>query len=157
MKQLSKVLASAVLAGTALLAGLEGLELKPYKDTGGVVTWCYGETRGKVPTTPLTKQLCYDMLEQSVIEETAWVSKQLPGLNPNQYAALVSFCYNVGRTACANSTLFKLIRAGDYAAASKQFGRWRFVGKLDCAVRANKCYGLVLRREAEATMWNKKP
>jgi len=155
MRPLAKYVASAVVAATALLAGVEGLGLKPYKDTGGVVTWCYGETRGKVPTQPLTKQLCYDILRESVIEEHAWVSKKLPGLNPNQYAALISFCYNVGRTACDNSTLFRLIRAGDYEAAGKQFARWRFVGKLDCAVRANKCYGLVLRRQTEATLWSK--
>lgn len=157
MNRLSKAAIASVLSATALLAGLEGLELKPYKDTGGVVTWCYGETRGKVPNGPLTKQLCYDMLQSSVVEEYAWVSKKLPGLNPNQYAALVSFCYNVGRTACDNSTLFRLIREGKYELAGKQFHRWRFVGKLDCAVRANKCYGLVLRREAEATMWSKAP
>lgn len=157
MNRLSKAAIAAVMSAAALLAGVEGLALKPYKDTGGVVTWCYGETRGKTPNTPLTKQLCYDMLQQSVVEEYAWVSKKLPGLNPNQYAALVSFCYNVGRTACDQSTLFRLVRAGDYAAAGKQFARWRFVGKLDCAVRANKCYGLVLRRQAERTMWEKAP
>ncbi|WYW04308.1 endolysin [Pseudomonas phage vB_PpuP-Kurepalu-1] len=155
MKQLSKVAIAAVMSATALLAGVEGLSLKTYKDTGGVVTWCYGETRGPVPTTPLTKTLCYDMLESSVVEEYAWVSKKLPGLNPNQYAALVSFCYNVGRTACDRSTLFRYIRAGKYELAGREFHRWRFVGKLDCAVRANKCYGLVLRRKAEAAMWSK--
>lgn len=157
MKTLTKYVASAVAAAVTLLAGVEGLGLKPYKDTGGVTTWCYGETRGAVPTQPLTKQLCYEILQESVVEEYAWVSKKLPGLNPNQYAALISFCYNVGRTACDKSTLFALIRKGDTLAAGRQFERWRFVGKLDCAVRANKCYGLVLRRQAEAALWSKAP
>lgn len=153
MKTLSARAAAAVLAAVILLVGVEGLSTKPYKDTGGIVTWCYGETRGPVPTQQLTKAICEDMLRMSVVEEYAWVSKQLPGLNPNQYAALISFCYNVGHRACSSSTLFAKIKQGDYLAAGRQFGRWRFVGKLDCAVRANNCYGIVLRRQAEAALW----
>ena len=76
-------------------------------------------------------------------------------LNPNQYAALISFCYNVGVYNCKTSTLFTLINRGDLVGAGKQFARWHYVKKLDCTVRSNNCYGIVLRRVAETNMWNK--
>lgn len=157
MKQLSKTLTAAVLSAVALLAGVEGLSTKSYRDTGGVWTICYGETRGVGPGQTATKQQCWDMLATSAAEEAEWVARQLPGLNSNQYAALVSFCYNVGRNACKTSTLFALAKQGKYDLAGLQFARWKFVGKLDCTVRSNNCYGLVERRKAEAALWGKKP
>jgi len=159
MKQLANKVAIAVTAAVALLAGVEGLSTKSYQDTGGVWTLCYGETRGVKQNQTATKQQCWDMLYSSAVEEYDWVAKQLPGLNANQYAALVSFCYNVGRGNCAASTLFKHARSGNYAAAGLQFGKWKYVTKgkvkLDCVIRSNNCYGIIDRRKAEATLWSK--
>lgn len=155
MKQLANKVSAAVIAAVALLAGVEGLSTKSYKDTGGVWTICYGETRGVTQGQTATKQQCWEMLQQSAVEEYDWLAKQLPGLNANQYGALVSFCYNVGRANCASSTLFTIIRKGDYIAAGKQFARWHYVKKLDCTIRSNNCYGIVDRRKAESTLWSK--
>jgi lysozyme len=63
-------------------------------------------------------------------------------LTQNQFDALVSFCYNVGVGAFANSTLVRKINAGDDSAA-QEFDRWIFASG-----QVNN--GLVSRRESEA-------
>jgi GH24 family phage-related lysozyme (muramidase) len=45
-------------------------------------------------------------------------------LTPNQTAALISFCYNVGCSAFANSTLLSLVNQGDFEGAAAQFPQW---------------------------------
>lgn len=68
-------------------------------------------------------------------------------LNQNQFDALVSFTYNLGRANFASSTLLKLLNAGDYDGASKQFIRWVSPGS---SVEA----GLRRRRLAETELFN---
>jgi lysozyme len=46
------------------------------------------------------------------------------GLNQNQFDALVSFAYNVGVGAFAESTLLSKLNQGDYAGAAAEFPRW---------------------------------
>ena len=41
---------------------------------------------------------------------------------------LVSFAYNIGRTAFENSTLLKLLNRGEYEAAAEQFEKWNKSG-----------------------------
>ena len=45
-----------------------------------------------------------------------------------QVDALASFIYNVGVQAFRSSTLYRLINAGDFAGAAKQFPRWNKAG-----------------------------
>jgi GH24 family phage-related lysozyme (muramidase) len=62
----------------------------------------------------------------------------------NQFDALVSFHYNTG--AIATATLTKKHKAGDFAGAKAEFGRWtKNAGKV--------MKGLVRRREAEASLY----
>lgn len=46
------------------------------------------------------------------------------GLNPNQYAALMSFVYNIGEPQFSDSTLLKRLNSGDFAGAANEFDRW---------------------------------
>lgn len=59
-----------------------------------------------------------------------------------QKAALVSLAFNIGRTAFLNSTLLKLLNAGDKAGAAAQFAVWNKAGSVPVA-------GLTSRRAAE--------
>lgn len=63
-------------------------------------------------------------------------------LSQNEFDALVSFVYNVGAGAFKNSTLLRLLNAGDYSGAAAQFDRWN---KSQGAVLPS----LVARREQE--------
>lgn len=148
--------AKAVAAAIALLVGVEGVSLKSYQDTGKVWTICYGYTHGVMKGQTATQEQCWTMLKDEAYSVANQITPYLPAtLNPNQLGALISFCYNVGVYNCKTSTLFTLINKGDMVGAGKQFARWHYVKKLDCYNRANNCYGIVLRRAAEANLWNK--
>jgi lysozyme len=69
-------------------------------------------------------------------------------VDKNQQLALLSLRYNIGVNAFNNSTLLKLLNAGDYDGASSRFAEWRISdGKIN--------QGLVNRRERERQLFNK--
>lgn len=64
------------------------------------------------------------------------------GLNQNQFDALVSFVFNVGRQAFYQSTLRRILNEARYTRVPEQMRRWKWSGgKVD--------QGLVNRRENE--------
>lgn len=67
-------------------------------------------------------------------------------LTQKQFDALVSFCFNLGGGALAESTLLKLLNRGDYRGAQHQFKRWDHAG-------GEELPGLLRRREAEAHLF----
>lgn len=63
-----------------------------------------------------------------------------------QFDAMVSFHYNTGKLLA--STLFRLHKAGDYAGAAREFGKWvNAAGK--------PLPGLVKRRASEAALYGR--
>ena len=68
-------------------------------------------------------------------------------LTDNQYAALVSFTFNLGRGSLAKSTLLRKLNDGDYAGAAAEFPRWNKAG-------GKVLKGLVERRAAEAELFS---
>lgn len=147
----------AVALAVAMLAGVEGVRYQSYQDTGGVWTLCYGYTHGVTKGMTADKEQCWSMLQEEATATATAIAPYLPAnLNPNQFAALISFCYNVGTYACKNSTLFALINKGDYKGAAKQFGKWVYVKKLDCRNKLNNCFGIVTRRTMEAALFEKR-
>jgi len=67
-------------------------------------------------------------------------------LTDNQFGALVSFTFNLGRGNLAKSTLLKKLNAGDYAGAAAEFPKWNKAG-------GKVLKGLTARREAEAELF----
>lgn len=63
-------------------------------------------------------------------------------INPMQLAMLTSLAYNIGIEAFRNSTLLKMLNAGDYLGAADQFPRWN-------KAQGKVMPGLVTRRAAE--------
>jgi lysozyme len=49
-------------------------------------------------------------------------------LTQHQFDALFSLAFNIGLEHFANSTLLKLLNAGDYVGASHQFSSWKYAG-----------------------------
>lgn len=130
-----------------LIKSFEGLRLKAYRDTGGVWTIGYGETRGVSEGQIITKAQAEDMLTKRVaIFESGVHSLVKVTLNDKQLGALISFAYNLGLDALAKSTLLKLINAGKLIEAAAQFSRWN----KDNGVVLK---GLVKRRAAEQDLF----
>jgi lysozyme len=67
-------------------------------------------------------------------------------VSDNEFAALVSFAFNLGMNNLKSSTLLRELNAGDRAAAADQFSRWVMAGGV-------KMPGLVRRRQAERNLF----
>ena len=84
-------------AGLALIKEAEGYRDHAYLDTGGVATLGFGHVKGvKMGDTCNPSQAEY-WLEQDLLDAEAAVSKYAKApLTDNQFAALVSFTFNLG-------------------------------------------------------------
>ncbi|MBX4335526.1 lysozyme [Bartonella raoultii] len=140
--------------GLELIKQWEGLRLEAYRDEACVWTIGYGHTsyagkplvhKGMCITKEQAEEILCKDLEQfeHAVEQFVMVS-----LTDAQFAALVSFCYNVGTTAFCQSTLLKKLNKGDYEAVPTELQKWNKVG-------GKPLQGLVNRRAAEAGLWAK--
>lgn len=138
--------------GLALIKKWEGLRLSAYEDCVGVWTIGYGHTNAvgapnvhkdmQITEEEAEKILCQDLQQfEHVVEQTVTVP-----LSDEQFAALVSFSYNVGTKAFRNSTLLKKLNKGNYEAVPTELQKWTRVG-------GKRLRGLVNRRAAEAGLW----
>lgn len=118
-----------------------------YVDAVGVNTICHGHTAdvrlGDTATPAMCKQW---MLEDLQTADDAVERLVKVDLTDYQRVSLWSFIYNVGSGNFASSTLLKLINAGQFCAASKQFKRWDKGG-------GRVLRGLTKRRAAEADLF----
>lgn len=77
---------------TTIIAMAEGLRLKAYRDTGGVLTIGIGRTKGVVEGQLITA----DQAAAFFLEDSAILFRMVAGLPVLEAAALVSFGYNCG-------------------------------------------------------------
>jgi GH24 family phage-related lysozyme (muramidase) len=144
-------------AGIALIQRFEGcaekradgtFEAYPDPGTGGdpwTIGW--GATGSGIgPGTVWSQAQCDDRLKADLARYGADVGRAIGDAptSQQQFDALVSFHYNTG--AIARATLTKLHKAGDYAGAAAEFGKWVHAG-------GRRLAGLVRRREAEAALY----
>ncbi|GAA5107240.1 lysozyme [Bartonella jaculi] len=136
--------------GLALIKQWEGLRLEAYKDTACIWTIGYGHT--SAAGNPLVKKgmrITQRQAEEILCEDLKQFEKAVKvSLTDEQFAALVSFCYNVGTRAFCNSTLLKKLNKGDYEAVPAELQKWNKVG-------GKPLQGLANRRAAEAGLWAK--
>ena len=133
--------------GATDIINLEGTKTEAYYDAVGIPTICNGSTRGVFIGMSATLDQC----EKRLIDDTTYAGKQIKHdvkvkLTQEQYDALVSFVFNVGNTAFHNSTMLRLINAGDCYGAGAQFDRW-------IRAKGRVLPGLVKRRHAERIKW----
>ena len=133
--------------GLRLIKDFEGLRLNAYQDAVGVWTIGYGHTNTAYPGQRITTAQATALLRQDVANFENAVNRavRVP-LNENQFAALVSFAYNVGSGALNSSTLLRRLNAGDTFGAANEFLRWNRAGGRVLA-------GLTRRREAERSLF----
>lgn len=113
--------------GLQFIALEEGLRLEAYLDGGGVPTIGYGHTRGVYMGQKCTATEAMNWLREDASEAEIAVTRLVGApINQNQFDALVSLVFNIGREAFRKSTLLALVNQENYNAAADQFRRWRF-------------------------------
>jgi len=138
--------------GLAHIKKWEGLRTKAYLDTGGVWTIGYGHTARSGMPKPykgmvISPAQAEEILAQDLRRFEAAVERHVRvPLHDNQFAALVSFCFNVGEEAFGRSSLIKKLNKGDYDAVPAELAKWVYA-------KGNSVRGLVNRRAAEAGLW----
>ena len=130
---LSLVTDSEILAvGIPLIQQFEGFSSKPYLDTSKIPTIGYGTTyyendsRVTMVDLPISQARATEILTYKVQKEfLPGVRGLCPNLTTaNQFAAVLSFAYNLGLGALEKSTLRINILANDMASAAQQFLKW---------------------------------
>ena len=139
-------------AGIAAIKEYEGCVLTAYPDPGtGGKPWTIGvgHTGDVVPGMTITEDEAGDLLREDIQSSEAAVNRLVTvPITQGQYDALVSFAFNVGQGALAQSTLLRKLNGGDSGAAA-EFSRWnQAAGKV--------LPGLVTRRAAECRMFEGK-
>jgi len=138
-------------AGRKLIESFEGCVLTPYLDAVGVPTIGYGHTLNVSMTMhPITQAQADGLLDADLhIFEEGVNGLVTRSLTPNQFAALVSFAYNLGLGSLQSSTLLRLVNEGDLSGAAPHFMSWTYAG-------GQQLEGLVRRRQAEMDLFNTK-
>jgi lysozyme len=149
---LAALLGSAALAVT-LLADIradEGRRTRAYRDLGGIVTICDGDTAGVRPGQVATDAECDARTARRLAEYARPVIACVPALREPgrepQLRASVRFAYNVGAAAFCRGSVGRRMRAGDWRGgcdAILLYDRARVNGRL------RRVRGLTLRRQRE--------
>jgi len=150
-----KLAAAPVAAVVAIVAALQTSEQRvhtAYWDhLGKVWTVCAGITGPDVVEgLTLTDAECE-------AREVAYVEKMLARMGRcvatpltfNEIKAWGHFSYNVGNANFCGSTAARLLNEGRNREACEQITRWTLIKGKDCRNPANKCGGIVKRREWE--------
>lgn len=141
---------------TEMVEEFEGFRAEAYKDQRGIWTIGFGSTTigGGRPVRQgdvVTKQVASIWQSMDLDRIDIKLNNGMPievvnGLSQNQWDAIVSLTYNIGVSAFLESTLLKLLEAGDLVGAANQFLVWvRTDGKVN--------QGLVNRRTKEKALF----
>ncbi|QKK01102.1 MAG: lysozyme [Ignavibacteriota bacterium] len=137
--------------GLDLIKKYEGLRLEAYKDSAGILTIGYGHTKTVKPGMVINQDMANLLLKTDVMDaETAVRDLVNIELTQNQFDALVSFVFNVGRRNFERSTLLKKLNDGKILEAGEEFMKWtkaRQPGGL------KELPGLVKRRAEEKVLF----
>jgi lysozyme len=134
--------------GKELIKESEGLRLEAYLCPAGVPTIGYGHTGDVEIGQKITEHQADVILDLDLEHFENAVESACPGLNDNQFAALVSFAFNLGVAALAASTLLKYAKQKLYAKAGAEFMKWKYAA-------GRVLPGLVKRRAAERALFLK--
>jgi lysozyme len=130
-----KVLAGVASAALAIAGGLivrwEGVRYTAYRDTGGILTVCYGHTGADVlQGKAYTQAECDAFLARDMAVANAAVKRCLPmPLLPQIEGALTSAVYNAGPKVVCGSTLQLAAQLNDWPRACSELTRWKYVGR----------------------------
>jgi lysozyme len=134
--------------GAKFIGSFEGFLVDAYWDQwGSVWTIGFGHTGNVHPGDHVTRRKALTLLERDAATAARAVRDLVDvPLNQNQFDALVSFAFNLGAGALAESTLLRKLNKGNYRGASREFKKWVHAG-------GQVLPGLVRRRHAEAHLF----
>lgn len=141
-------------AGLDLIKQFEGLRTTAYLCPANVPTIGYGSTQGltraDVGKKTITAAQAETLLGADLVRFEKAVEKLVTiPLTDNQFAALVSFAFNLGEGNLVKSTLLKRINAGaSTALIERSWMQWVNAGGI-------RLRGLVNRRAAEMALWKR--
>ena len=136
--------------GIALIKKFEGCELEAYRDSVNVLTIGYGHTKDVKEGDKINQDEAEHLLQEEMPEYEGYINDMVKvPLEQNQFDALCSWVFNLGPKNLQESTLLKLLNAGDYHTTPEQIKRWNKAGGVILG-------GLVKRREAEANLFEGK-
>lgn len=135
-------------AGIKLIKSFEGLELKAYRDAVNILTIGYGHTGSDVHEGQvITEQEAEELMKKDLERFEKGVSELIKvTISDNEFAALVSFSYNLGLGNLKQSTLLNCLNKLNRQDAAQEFLRWNKAGGKVLA-------GLTRRREAERQLF----
>ena len=133
--------------GINLIKSFESLQLEAYKCPAGKLTIGYGHTAGVQSGDVIDEQKAEQLLAEDLRQFEEVVNRECPGVNQNQFDALVSLVFNIGTTKFRGSTLLKCVKANpDNTNIRYEFSRWNKSNGTQLA-------GLIRRRKAEADLY----
>lgn len=141
-------------SGLDLIKQFEGLRTTAYLCPANVPTIGYGSTTGitgaDVGKKTITAAQAEALLRKDLVRFEKAVERLVTiRLTDNQFAALVSFAFNLGEGNLAKSTLLKRTNAGASTALIEQsLMQWVNAG-------GKRLQGLVNRRAAEMALWKR--
>jgi lysozyme len=139
-------------AGLKHIKAFEGERLRAYRCSANVLTIGVGHTSSAGPPRvyegmTITAEKSDAIFRFDIVKFEQGVRDLLKvEVSQNQFDVLVSFAFNCGIYALADSTLLKRVNAGKFDAVPAELMKWTKAGGKEVA-------GLVRRRRAEAKMW----
>ncbi|HEY5072072.1 MAG TPA: lysozyme [Caulobacteraceae bacterium] len=131
------------------IAAAEGLVLTAYADAAGIWTVGFGHTGPQIdPGMEIDEAQARAWLDEDIATAAQRIAAKLGAaaigaLNDNQYAALLSFVFNLGTP---GTTIWRDLTEGRLAEVPAQMMRFVHAGGV-------RLLGLMRRRAAEAELW----
>ena len=121
--------------GFKLLGELEGIVLKPYRDSVGIPTIGIGSThyedgtKVRMADKPITTERAIQLAKNVVKSFEAKVNDViLLPMTQNQFDAMVLLCYNIGESGFARSSVVRHFNKGNLQKAADSFLLWNKAG-----------------------------
>lgn len=156
MANKTRITIAALAVSAACLVGIanrEQFRSAAYKDSGGVWTVGYGETKGVKQGDRITPERALIRLNDSVDQYARQIKSCFGDVPMYQYEfdSFVDLAYNVGAGAVCKSSIPRKLKAGQYEAACKtilSFDKITIAGHLvSCRDPKNNCKGIIKDRE----------
>lgn len=135
-----------------LIKEYEGLRLKAYRCSAGVLTIGWGHTSAAgepvvKPGMSISKAEAERIFDRDIEKFAAGIEKLIKvEVNENQFGAMVSLAFNIGVGAFSKSSVLRFVNQSRFDDAADAFLLWNKVGKKAVA-------GLTRRRAAEAALF----